>query len=305
MPFPITNRVVLLMARAHIALPFILAAVAVVPPASAGTIPTGVFDWNPRPLGLDGRKLRADAVQLSDYGRVTMDPLSGAFSDVGIMPILGFSLGGQPVAADGFNDPSGGGWGAYVAYEGVGSQAASPQGLVATYSALTYLIYGFNGLASYGLDQTGSPYVAGGTDLTLLGRGSLIGGALTMYPAVFEDGQPVAFGVQGGISTTIEDVPRQFSSNTFLGFDLALVHQPGEFFPVSPTVFVANGGSSSTATLIASRGNSAHGFRAAVADAGVEGGAMAATAVPEPGSAALVAGALGMLGMLARRRRGG
>ncbi|HEX5328454.1 MAG TPA: PEP-CTERM sorting domain-containing protein [Acetobacteraceae bacterium] len=90
------------------------------------------------------------------------------------------------------------------------------------------------------------------------------------------------------------DVPHQLSSNTFLGFDLHVLHPPGEVFPITATVFEAAGGSSPTATLIAGRGNSANAPNAAFA---------AALAVPEPASAGLLAGGLFPIGLLRRRRR--
>ena len=290
------------MHRTNIGLSIIIAVVAFAPVVASGApTPTATFDWNPRALGFDGQKFTADTIRLSDYGQVTMDPVSGAFVDVGIMPILGFELGGQAVAAGGYGDP--GGWGPYVTYHGIGQQVVTAEGVVATFSALSYEVYGYNGVAQFGLDASGLAYVVGGTDVRLLGRGELIEGLLTMIPTGFAGGVPVEFAVMGEISTTIEDVPPQFSSNTFLGFDLALVHAPGEFFPVSETTFLANGGSSSTATLIAGKGKSAHAQPAALFAAGGAGAFATAVDVPEPGSALLVAAGLGALGLLRRRAR--
>jgi hypothetical protein len=259
--------------------------------ARAGTIPTPTFDWNPRPLHLDGSKFTADTVQLSDYGQIIVSPTTGAFTEAGYLPILGFALDGGTVSPSGFDAASGDGWGAYVRYQATGTQVVTPNGISATYASLSYSIYGFNGLATYGLDANGVAYESGGTNLTLLGDGNLIDGSLTLVPAAFVGTTPVQFSATGNVRT-ISDVPHQFSSNTFLGFDVNVVHPPGELFPISATTFEADGGSSSTATLIASRGNSAHANRAAMI-----------TTVPEPGSGPLFAVGLISIGILRRRRR--
>lgn len=260
--------------------------------ARAGTIPKPTFDWNPRPLHLDGSKFTADTLQLSDYGQIIVSPTTGAFTEAGYLPILGFALNGRTIRPSGFDAASGNGWGAYVQYQATGTQVVTPNGIVATYGSLSYSIYGFNGLATYGLDATGAAYESGGTNLTLLGDGNLIDGSLTLVPTAFVGTTPVQFAVTGNVQATISDVPHQFSSNTFLGFDVNVVHPPGELFPVSATTFEADGGSSSTATLIASRGNSAQVNRAVMI-----------TTVPEPGSGPLFAVGLISIGILLRRRR--
>ena len=127
---------------------------------------TGIHD---RCSILDGSKFTADTVRLSDFGQIVVNPATGVFTEAGYLPVLGFALNGQAISPSGFDDPSGDGWGAFVRYQATGTQAVTSSWIVATYSSLSYAVYGFNGLTTYGLDATGVAYESGGTDLTLLG----------------------------------------------------------------------------------------------------------------------------------------
>lgn len=267
--------------------------------ARGAPAPTQTFDWNPVPLGLDGKKFTADTISLSDFGQIVVNPVTGTFSEAGYLPILGFSLAGRSIRPTGFNDPTG--WGAFVRYQAAGTQALTPTGLVATYSSLSYSLVGFNGVATYGLDTlTGVAYESGGTNQTLLGDGQLITGSLTLAPTAFVGGVPAQFAVSGTVQATIGDVPNPFSSNTLLGFTLNVVHPPGEVFPISRTVFEADGGSSSTASLLAGRGNSSH----ARTNSLLAVAAPAAVAVSEPASEMMLGvGVLSLIGLRQIRRR--
>lgn len=259
--------------------------------AQAGANPTTTFDWNPQAVGLDGAKFTADTMRLSDFGQIVVNPMTGGFTEAGYLPVLGFSNGGQPINPGGFNAALGNGWGAYVQYQATGTQEITVNGIVAAYSSLSYSIYGFNGLAMYGLDATGAPFESGGTDLTLLGDGSLITGSVTLVPTVFLGSIPVEFAANGQLRSTIGNVPPPSSLYMFLGFNVHIVHPPGELFPISATTFEAKGGSSSTGTLVAN--GVASGLTDTVA---------LLVPVPEPGSGWLLAAGAIPIALLRRRR---
>lgn len=130
--------------------------------ASAASTQVGeVFAWAPRAAGLDGGLFVADAVRFADYD-VIQQPPDGTFSEGGYLPITGFPLAGEPVAAEGLNDPGGAGWGAYMRIEGSGRTFLSPAGTPASaHEELDYEIVGFNGFATYGFDEGATSWLAG------------------------------------------------------------------------------------------------------------------------------------------------
>lgn len=109
---------------------------------TAGSAAASTFTWNPHAVGLGGRKFTADTLVLEDYAQIVFTPVSGVmtFTDVGIMPILGFRLNNQPVAAPDYLKPRG--WGAYVSYIAAGVQTFSASGApqAATFNELHYEI---------------------------------------------------------------------------------------------------------------------------------------------------------------------
>jgi hypothetical protein len=137
------------------------------------TVSASAFTWNPHPVGLAGDKFTADTMLLGDYAQIVFKPTSepgvATFTDVGIMPILGFTLNGQPVAPPGYLDPHG--WGAYISYSATGVQTFSPEGFpqAATFDTLTYEIVGYNIVgdndsASFGFDPASGEATVGGGD---------------------------------------------------------------------------------------------------------------------------------------------
>jgi hypothetical protein len=190
-----------------------------------------VFTWDPRAAGLNGEAITADAVHLADYDQIVQDPGGATITEAGYLPVTGFSLGGEAVAAAGLNDPGGDGWGAHVRITGTGTAFASPSGAPggAVYDELSYEIVGFNGLATYGFDEGGA--VVGGTigDPVTLVAGSLISGGAEFVPS------EAGLTIEGSVSLTVDEVAPGFAAGRLDTFEIAYVHPPGDYSFASPT----------------------------------------------------------------------
>ena len=136
-----------------------LAATALLAGASAARA-ADVLSW---PSGHDGKgsAFAADTLLLGDYAQIVTGSGGLTFTDTGYLPIEGFALNGKPVAAAGFNDPSGNGWGAFIRYTGTGTQTLSPYGFpaTATYTQLSYQVVAYDGLATFGFGASGAAAV--------------------------------------------------------------------------------------------------------------------------------------------------
>jgi hypothetical protein len=190
-----------------------------------------IFNWNPRAAGLNGEAVTADVVQLADYDQIVQEPGGATITEAGYLPVTGFSLNGEPVAAAGLNDPGGGGWGAHVRITGTGTAFASPSGAPggAVYDELSYEIVGFNGLATYGFDDNGA--VTGGaiSDPVTLVAGSLISGGAKFVPS------EAGLTIEGSVSLTVDETAPGFATGRLDTFDIAYVHPPEDYSFVSPT----------------------------------------------------------------------
>ena len=198
--------------------------------AGGGARAGEVFAWAPRAAGLNGGLFVADAIHFADYDVIEQPP-DGTFSEIGYLPITGFSLGGEPVEAEGLNDPDGGGWGAYMRIEGSGTTGLSPSGTPASdYDVLDYEIVGFDGFATYGFDAEGDVAVEGEINdpVTLL-AGSLIDARVDFVPS---DG---GFTIEGTVSLTVEEVAPLFAAGRLDVLDLTILHPPEDYSFTPPT----------------------------------------------------------------------
>lgn len=181
-------------------------------------------------MGLGGEAFTADAVHLADYDQIVQDSDSGTITEAGYLPVTGFSLAGQPVAAVCLDDPEGEGWGAHVRIAGTGTATVSPSGAPgAVYNQLSYEIVGFTGLATYGFDEDG--VVVGGAtgDPVTLVAGSLISGYAEFVPS--EAGLTIV----GSVSLTVDEVAPGFAAGRLDTFDIFYIHPPGDYSFASPT----------------------------------------------------------------------
>ena len=265
--------------------------------AAVGTAQADVFTWRPQAVGLGGEAFVADTFVLGDYARITFgfDGRNTTFLDRGFMPILGFTLEGEPVRTTGLNAPLGAGWGAYIDYVARGTQTFSPAGVPtsAAFTQLDYSIVGYNGAATFSLDAASSaPTISGNrSGVVTLGTGSLIGGALDFVPG------PAGLTIVGTARTTIANVPPQLSGDPATGFDVTFVHPSNEYVFRSEqgAISIPGNGSSSTATVRTSGGTGSLAQGDSSQDVVVGSGTVN---VPEPATPWIMGMGLSGLGLL-------
>lgn len=191
--------------------------------------------------------LTADTLLLGDYAKITMSNGGRTFSDVGYLPVQGFSLGGKPLSPPGFTAPGGSGWGVYFRYSGTGTQTLSASGIPesATYSQLSYQLISYEGSATFGIDAAGDAAVSGTIlQSVLLGQGSLIDGSLSYVPTA-----PTSVNIEGTVAATFTPAVPELATPVPATLLLNINHPPSDYAFTSPSTIAIASASGVTALL--------------------------------------------------------
>lgn len=236
--------------------------------------PPFTLDPSAAATALNGTAFTADNILVSDYSKVTLNP-GGTFTDTGLLSIIGFQLGDTLVLPTGLNTD----YGLYISFTGHGTTSGNPttQNTTATFTDLTYTLYGYNGTATFGLDAGNNPFETA-TEADVLATGSLI---------------------QGTASTSLSGTGPLFTPSASASLTFLAGADAGSFFAApSPFYNLAFAAFTNTTTqVIAFDG----GF--AIKKGGGAFNFAATPPVPEPGTYALLLGGLGAIGFVTRRRR--
>lgn len=240
--------------------------------ASASALPKFTLDPSAVSPTLAGTAFTGDNILISDFSTVTFDGL-GNFSDTGFLSVSAIQLVGSTFTPTGLNSL----YGLYFAFTGTGTTTLGNPKLVptiGTFKTLTYTLYGYNGLASFGFSGNTPTETASGE--VALATGSLISGHAVTFPT----GDGLTFTPFAEAKQNFVVAPGQaaFFANPIPFYDL---------------VFAAFSNTTSQVEPFAG------GFR--IRQGG--GAVNFASTIPEPQTYALMLAGLAAVGFVARRRR--
>ncbi len=238
--------------------------------ALAADPPTFTFD--PGAVGLGGSSVTANNILISDYSRITFTD-AASFTESGYLVVTGFQSATDPK----ISVPD---LGMYVRFDATGTTTGtnpSAAPTVATFSTLTYTLYGYNGAASFGFDGGGNPTETAAGEI-VLATGSLQSGGGSTLPA---PGTGAFYAFAGAaLDFVIDPTNAAFFATPNPFFDTALTtfaNTPDTVTPFENGFLITQGGGKIS-------------YQQQV------------TAIPEPETYALLLAGLGMIGFLTRRR---
>jgi len=243
--------------------------------ASASALPQ--FTLNPgavMPTPLAGTAFTGDNILISDFSTVTFDGL-GNFTDTGFLSVSAIQLGGSTFTPTGLNST----YGLYFAFSGMGTTTIGDPRMVPTigsFTSLTYQLYGYNGLASFGF--SGNTPTETATNEVMLASGTLISGNAVTVPT----GDGSTFTPSAAAKMNFVVTPGQE----------AFFADPNPFYDLTFAAFT------NTTTQVEPF---AGGFR--IRQGGGAINFAATPPIPEPETYALMLAGLAAVGFVARRRR--
>ena len=109
--------------------------------ASAANAGVVSVKWDPAAVGLAGTAFTADNMVIADYASAAINPVTGAFNEVGALKISQFQLGGLGVSSPGLNST----YGLYFTFTAIGNIGGPlptvPGGTSGAITSLTYKLW--------------------------------------------------------------------------------------------------------------------------------------------------------------------
>jgi hypothetical protein len=242
--------------------------------ATTFAAPLPSFTLDPTAAGLNGPEFTANNLIVSDFSTVT---LSGStFSDTGYLAVSAVQNAGSTTTPGGLNST----YGLVFQFTGSGNATAADPTTAPTsgsFTSLTYTLYGYNGTASFDFDSSNMPTTTA-TGLVALGTGTLKSGNVATFPT-------------GDGSTFTPSAAASFTFAAAAG-ESGFFVSPSPFYNLAMTAFT-----NTTSETEPFDG----GFR--IRQGG--GSVNFTSAVPEPGTYALLLAGFGAIGLTVRRRSNG